>query len=330
MPMAKKSIAQENYLQLRDSIIEEARRIYRETTEGELRPGLPVRVEQIAKKSFNVKAMTIKENMSYGLTLPVQDGFQIFLPAKEPYYRRRFTCAHELGHILFYRRIDGKIAEKDPNPYWARGIPIPSSRAKEESLCNNFASELLLPRSLFQQAFIDIPNLTFESLENLAKTFGVGLQTVIIRIQELHLLDHSNILLLVFATRFNPKTEVKTKLRVITSAFPTDKVYVPINIGCEQLGLRELFRIYDREPRWTSPLLKEKMELQCIRDVSPKHRKQITEWLVKYKLYRRGKDKIVIGIFHSTLNAWCSNRLHDKIELSLPKNENLSLLSHQT
>ena len=95
--------------------------------------------------------------------------------------RQRFTLAHELGHVLFMRQ-----AEKgSPAPlvrYRANGCPPGLHQDPvEESLCNEFASELLLPTSQVRTEVVTTKDPVTTVLR-LSETFDVSLQAAAKRI----------------------------------------------------------------------------------------------------------------------------------------------------
>jgi Zn-dependent peptidase ImmA (M78 family) len=106
-----------------------------------------------------------------GQDLGNDDGFsvglnQIIYNNKQSVVRKRFTVAHELGHILLghnsgYRIVDFKT--KDPN----------------EKLANIFAAELLVPLSLLEKEF-----LATESLSSIAKKYNVSNEMMMWRLNQ--------------------------------------------------------------------------------------------------------------------------------------------------
>lgn len=87
----------------------------------------------------------------------------------------RWIFAHEIGHTFFYDK------SFDP-PMKVHG----NSENSEETLCQQFAAELLLP---YHRMVDLIPSqLTIESLVVLSKIYGVPLRAVIIRLQDLMIL----------------------------------------------------------------------------------------------------------------------------------------------
>jgi Zn-dependent peptidase ImmA (M78 family) len=70
-------------------------------------------------------------------------GFSIGVNSREPLSRKRFTVAHEIGHLLLHRRkLDAGIFEEDT---MYRGTGMNST---EEIQANQFAADLLMPMGL--------------------------------------------------------------------------------------------------------------------------------------------------------------------------------------
>lgn len=99
--------------------------------------------------------------------------------------RKRFTLAHELGHIILHRDV-----LETSGVHVDRGILRRDSLASEgtddrEIEANNFAAELLMPEPLLAAA-LDGRNLDFEDEEAvraLAKRFNVSATALQYRIQ---------------------------------------------------------------------------------------------------------------------------------------------------
>jgi Zn-dependent peptidase ImmA (M78 family) len=110
--------------------------------------------------------------LNHGLTIPIEKVIRL----REDVYdgltrgvgRDRFTAAHELGHYIMHR-----------------GVPIVFHRAEHGELktfkdsewqANTFAGDLLMPREAF---------MTCESLEEVARRFGVSLQAAAVQNKKL-------------------------------------------------------------------------------------------------------------------------------------------------
>lgn len=91
----------------------------------------------------------------------------IRLNVESPFVRRRFTLAHEIGHLLFGK--PGLRSERDENP-------------ELERACDCIASELLMP-SEDAIAFIrSLGEPSPEKLKIIASKYAVSLQTAAIRV----------------------------------------------------------------------------------------------------------------------------------------------------
>ena len=92
---------------------------------------------------------------------------------------RRWMFAHEMGHTFFYDK------SHDP-PMRIYGWDDESG---EESLCQRFAAELLLPYKRLMEIGSSGRQMTIESLITLAGLYGAPLKAVIRRLHELGLLQ---------------------------------------------------------------------------------------------------------------------------------------------
>lgn len=118
------------------------------------------------------------ENGGDGLLEPLgasfDYGFRLYLNAKAPKARVRFTQAHEICHTFFYQFVPELKFQPHPED------------AQEERLCNFGAAELLMPeRSLRADAK---PLLrTIDSLLFLADSYGVSIEAMLSRLRYLRL-----------------------------------------------------------------------------------------------------------------------------------------------
>lgn len=87
--------------------------------------------------------------------------------------RKRFTLAHELGHLIY--EVPTVVGES---------ILTFGKRSKEERLIDKFAAELLLPSSIVLKAIQEIP-VTAKALQRLAKKAKVSDLAVALRVANL-------------------------------------------------------------------------------------------------------------------------------------------------
>jgi len=117
-----------------------------------------------------------------GRLLSLRNGFRIQLSTNQTHGRRRFTHAHELGHILIPNTNAGQKRRHDASTgEYARS-------QEEEYLCDAAASELLMPAPMFRSVLADGgPDLT--TLRRAASAFDVSLEAAGIRITQCDLWD---------------------------------------------------------------------------------------------------------------------------------------------
>ncbi|WP_084640185.1 ImmA/IrrE family metallo-endopeptidase [Kaistia adipata] len=114
--------------------------------------GPPVNIEAIIRGmgiELDKKADLDEEIAGQLAKLP--DGkFKISINKSDTYYRQRFTMAHELGHYLLHAHLIGDGVD-DSKAY--RSVPTgqfynEAITRLEETQANQFASRLLLPKSV--------------------------------------------------------------------------------------------------------------------------------------------------------------------------------------
>lgn len=102
-----------------------------------------------------------------------------------PETRRRFTIAHELGHLLLHK--DEKLHIDERFPIGFRDGVSSLAEDDNEIEANQFASELLMPLEFLAKDLKDL-SLDMESEEaiaELANRYQVSLQAMTIRLSRL-------------------------------------------------------------------------------------------------------------------------------------------------
>jgi len=101
----------------------------------------------------------------------------IYVEAGEANVRKRFTIAHEIGHVVL-----GHLTNKENNELIDDEVRLRSSVWNvEERQANAFAAQLLMPASLIRGAV----NRGLASVEELAEMFEVSEQAMMYRLRNL-------------------------------------------------------------------------------------------------------------------------------------------------
>lgn len=82
--------------------------------------------------------------------------------------RRRLTSLHELAHLLFNHDFDQNLTQH-----------------QKENLCNDFASEMLLPGSILTETFAGKDKISFTELIALDKTYGISVDAIIYKLHNM-------------------------------------------------------------------------------------------------------------------------------------------------
>ena len=128
---------------------------------------------KLEDNNFLILEIDFDENFD-GFCECVDDLAFIILSSKG-YERNRFTLAHELGHLIL--NFDDKLDEKEKEYY-----------------CNYFASCLLMPRAAmkneldFCSSFVP-RNVSINEIILIAKEYKVSLNAVIMRLNDLNIID---------------------------------------------------------------------------------------------------------------------------------------------
>ena len=119
-----------------------------------------------------------------GLLLRFHDGPVIKVNQNQNLARQNFSCAHEIGHILFSElKLENYVSSIEHRTFNPQAKMKVRADARER-LCDAAATELLMPENIFKkylsQSVISIP-----FIEKLADIFKVSIQTAAWRIAEL-------------------------------------------------------------------------------------------------------------------------------------------------
>lgn len=107
------------------------------------------------------------------------DGsFMIRVSPAQTEARRRFTIAHELGHLFLHMGYltNDSLWKKMTTPHFFR-----NGRSELESQANEFAAALLMPRDMFIDEINKNVNGNTVNMAQVADTFGVSLSAAINR-----------------------------------------------------------------------------------------------------------------------------------------------------
>ena|SRR2546429_7171662 len=146
----------------------------------------PTPVEKVAKAlGAQVRIAPFDDELS-GMVY-IKDGVPIIgVNSLHHPNRQRFTLAHELGHLELHRAMITSNVHVDKDfPALMRDSNSATGTEQIEIQANQFAAELLMPRTLIEQALagkqFDIDD--DEPIERLAKKFRVSKQALEYRIR---------------------------------------------------------------------------------------------------------------------------------------------------
>ena len=154
---------------------------------------LPVDVEALARQHAEVVYRELHSDIS-GMLVPNGDKWFIVVNEAHPHVRRRFTIAHELGHLLLHGytqpHVDRGYKVRFRDPRSSEGS------VREEIEANQFAAELLIPQHLLVPSIRQL-DIEFESMADdqlaaqlrpIAELFDVSQQALTIRLSSLNML----------------------------------------------------------------------------------------------------------------------------------------------
>jgi Zn-dependent peptidase ImmA (M78 family) len=139
----------------------------------------PFSPERYAQLQGVVRVVKEDLGQTAGLLLPIENGYEISLNAKDSPVRQTLSCAHEIGHTFFLEKEGKQILGvacaargRTQSNYWL------------ENLCDLAAAELLMPASIFYR-FASRYQFNIKSLLPLSKLFATSIQSTAIRLCDL-------------------------------------------------------------------------------------------------------------------------------------------------
>mgnify|MGYP000051606101 CR=1 FL=1 len=138
----------------------------------------PVDVEALLTQlNISIEKRKLDNDIS-GMLLSQNDRYIIVVEERHPLNRQRFTIAHEIAHYFLHKNLKEKFEDN----VFFRGYSSDSL----EFQANNFASDLLMPKTVFIEKIKNGMN----QIEDLAKFFGVSTLAIRVRAKQLNLTGH--------------------------------------------------------------------------------------------------------------------------------------------
>jgi Zn-dependent peptidase ImmA (M78 family) len=137
---------------------------------------IPINVLEMAKLlGAETWDATIPGTVS-GMVRRYDDKIKIYVDKNDVWERKRFTIAHEIGHIIYHNNYDksGKLQYVDE-----RGVLASAGTDPVEVYCNNFAANLLMPEFAIYKL-----RPVYDTSE-LAKALNVSSQAMYLRLKNL-------------------------------------------------------------------------------------------------------------------------------------------------
>jgi len=164
-------------------IIERARQLVNQLVEDRGHDKPPFLSEEFAPLQGIKKIVKADLGELGAVLLRFHDGYVIKANQNHNLARQNFSCAHEIGHNLL-RELKIELNTEDIefrtfNPQ-APGRIVAKAR---ERLCDVAATELLMPETVFKK-YLSGFGVSVHSIERLASTFKVSIQSAAIRIAE--------------------------------------------------------------------------------------------------------------------------------------------------
>jgi Zn-dependent peptidase ImmA (M78 family) len=149
----------------------------------------PVPVEKLAELAGASVTLEPFAGELYGMVHRKSDGTAVIgVNSLDAPNRRRFTIAHEIGHLLLHKDESLHVDEKFP--IGLRSELSGMAVDENEIEANQFAAELLMPVSFLKRDLENLPDdiEADAAIERLAKQYRVSTQAMTIRLTALDVL----------------------------------------------------------------------------------------------------------------------------------------------
>ena len=172
-----------NSEQAKDLVIDHARQLVNQLIELRGHDKPPFLPEEFISLQGIKEIVKAKLGETSAILLRFHDGYVIKVNESHHPVRQNFSCAHEIGHILFSElKLERYIHTIEYRTFNPQARAIARARARER-LCDAAATELLMPESVFRK-YLSGFGLSISSIEHLARVFRVSVQAAAIRIAE--------------------------------------------------------------------------------------------------------------------------------------------------
>ena len=140
--------------------------------EMEFATAYPIDVYELAK-ALDIEVVEVDERGDGSLVIH-KNHATIHVSNRVAKVRRRFTIAHEIGHLALGHKFEHSIhRDVSPNRPW---------RVEREA--NQYAAQLLMPEKQVRLAFN-----AFETIDEMAEHFDVSQEALVYRLKDLRLIN---------------------------------------------------------------------------------------------------------------------------------------------
>jgi Zn-dependent peptidase ImmA (M78 family) len=142
---------------------------------GIAQSAIPINVESAAR-FLGIEQITEVETSAFdGLLSATRSGTYVATLRKgQSESRKRFTLAHELGHVIVRASIGRSTPAMANELFQCRATT--AEEKEEERLCDLLASQLLMPQAQFVQVIQEI-GVSAETIPDIARRFAVSLES---------------------------------------------------------------------------------------------------------------------------------------------------------
>lgn len=157
-------------------------RVLAETVRESLELSVPVDVEEAVRRLGGtlIELVSVEEAME-AKVVRRGERFEIAIHSRKPKTRKRFSIAHELGHLFLHMGYLVNPERWSSSGEYRDSVYYRFGHSIEEEEANEFAAAFLMPEKDFRDASERFVQNGFCSLEQVAKHFHTSKEATMIR-----------------------------------------------------------------------------------------------------------------------------------------------------
>lgn len=264
-------------------IVERAKQLVSQLIENRGHDKPPFLPEEFARLRGINKIVKADLGKTSAVLLRFPDSYVIKVNEKHHPVRQNFSCAHEIGHILFSElKLERYIPSIEYRTFNPQAQAIDRAKTRER-LCDVAAAELLMPEMVFRK-YLSGVGVSIDVIERLADIFRASVQATAIRIAEV---SPEPCLALLWKPILGTKSKLLKLAWCVGSGIklPGRSYYMPVHTNIK-------YNI--KYPSTLHKAYEDNKSVKCHRDF--KHGTDVKRLLMESKGFGHGEARYVISL----------------------------------